>query len=319
MVRRKGTTITRTFDTKVEAEEWAKATEGRIVAGLPAAPVRMSRNPDKMSDLFDRYAREISPTRAGCRWEQIRLARLARDFDMLPADCDPSVLAEWRDKRLETCSALTVNRELNLISAVFTRAIKEWGLKIAANPVQRIMRPKNPRERTRRVSEAERAAIIAQLGWDGASQPVTLQQWIAWTFDLALATMMRQGELLRMTWRYVHLDRKVVHLPKTKNGAPRDVPLSSRAIALFRLLTPGAPDQHVVPVDQGTFGKYFRTAVDVAGIDNLHFHDTRREAITQASKRLNIAELTAASGHRSVKSLMVYYAPDPTDIADKLG
>src|SRR5690606_13631800 len=46
---------------------------------------------------------------------------------------------------------------------------------------------------------------------------------------LALETGMRRGELLGLTWENVDLDAGVAHLPLTKNGDSRDVPLSRRA------------------------------------------------------------------------------------------
>jgi hypothetical protein len=77
--------------------------------------------------------------------------------------------------------------------------------------------------------------------------------------------------------------------------------------------------RRVVPVEAGTFGVYFRKAVQAVGID-LHFHDTRREALTRTAEKLtNVAELARASGHRGTRSLMVYYEPDVGDMADKLG
>ena len=91
-------------------------------------------------------------------------------------------------------------------------------------------------------------------------------------------------------------------------------------MALLTMLETGLPEARVVPVNAGTFGAYFRKAVKAAGITDLHFHDTRREALTRTSKKLsNVAELARASGHRDLRSLMVYYEPDPTDLADKLG
>lgn len=319
-VRVGGQLLTKTLDTEAQAKAWAAAEERRIVAGETPAQVRKMPTDLAMTDLLDRYAREVSPTKGGARWELIRLHALAKSFPGRAVDVDGAALAEWRDARLKQVSAGSVNRELNLISAVFTRAIKEWRLPIATNPARTIMWPRNPHPRKRRVSDAERAAIIEALGWDGVSEPVELRQWVGWTFILALETMMRQGEILRLTWRHVHADRKFCHLPKTKNGHPRNVPLSSRALALFAMLRNGGPDNNVAPVDPGTFGVYFRRAVHAAGIKDLHFHDSRREALTRtAAKITNIAELARASGHRGTASLMVYYEPDVTDIADKLG
>jgi integrase len=321
-IRRKGhDTIARTFDTKADAEAWAEREEARLLAGVSVAQIRAMPSGVTVAALFARYAKEISPAKGGCRWEQIRLARLARDFDGIQATgLDGPAMAEWRDRRLKQVSAASVNRELALIGSVYTRAIKEWRLPLAANPVHQIMRPELPRPRTRRVSDAERATIIRYLGWDGKSEPKDIRQRIAWGFCLALETMMRQGEILRLTWQHVHLDRKFCHLPETKNGDARNVPLSSAAIALFGLLPRGPDTARVLPVNAGTFGIMFREAVTDAEIVDLHFHDTRREALTRASKKLsNVAELARASGHRELRSLMIYFQPDATDLADKLG
>jgi integrase len=50
----------------------------------------------------------------------------------------------------------------------------------------------------------------------------------------AVETAMRRGEILGMEWQHVH--ERHVHLPRTKNGTARNVPLSSRARALIGLL-----------------------------------------------------------------------------------
>ena len=50
------------------------------------------------------------------------------------------------------------------------------------------------------------------------------------------------------------------------------------------------------------------------------FHDSRHEAATRLSAKLaNVLELSAVTGHRSLKSLKRYYNPTPADIANKLG
>lgn len=320
MVRRRGQVKTRTFDTEREARTWAEAEEARVIAGKPEPAPALIPATVTVADLMDRYAREISPDKGGYLWEIVRLRKLGPSFTMPAADLGGADVAEWRDKRLREVSAATVNRELNLISAVLTQAMKEWRLPLTANPVRAIRRPRQTAARRRRVADHERASIIQVLGWDGLAVPRSLEQWVAWAFCLALETIVRQGEILRLTWEHVHTDRKFVHLPKTKNGHPRNVPLSSRAVALFDLLERGEPKARVVPVNAGTFGLYFRAAVKSVGIADLHFHDTRREALTRTSKKLsNVAELARASGHRDLRSLMVYYEPDPTDLADKLG
>ena len=53
------------------------------------------------------------------------------------------------------------------------------------------------------------------------------------TIRLALATAMRRGEIADLTWDCVSIDRRSAHLPVTKNGHARTVPLSSAAVAVL--------------------------------------------------------------------------------------
>jgi integrase len=52
---------------------------------------------------------------------------------------------------------------------------------------------------------------------------------------------------------------------------------------------------------------------------DLHFHDSRAEAIFRLSKRLDVLELARMVGHRDPRSLMLYYATTADELADKLG
>ena len=322
LVRRRGQpAISRTFNSYADAEAWAATTEAEILAGRRPVDAAATADGQTVADLLARYAREVSPSKRGARWEVIRLALLQRapQLQRPVAGFEPADLAEWRDARAAQVSAASVNRELNLISAVFTHAIREWRVRLPANPVHMVARPRNPRARTQRVPPEAAAAICAALGWAGDAAPVGLSQWAAFAFRLALATAMRKGEVLAVTWGHVHLSRGFLHLPVTKNGDARDVPLSSSAVALLRLLPAGAPHARVVPIASGTLDAIFREAVRAAGWSGLRFHDSRREATSQFATRVTILELMRITGHRSMKSLAVYYAEDAGALAAKLG
>ena len=54
-------------------------------------------------------------------------------------------------------------------------------------------------------------------------------------------------------------------------------------------------------------------------LENLHFHDARREALTRLAKIYSPMELAKISGHRDLRILLnTYYAPTVEDLADKL-
>lgn len=318
-VRLNGQNIGRTFDTEALAKTWADKTEDRIRGGAKAAQIVKTPSNMTVAALFDRYAEEVSPGKGGGRWEIVRLRALRRapEFQIAATAIDGADLAVWRDGRLKTVKASTVNRDLNLISAVFSRAIFEWRLALGKNPVSDMQRPPQPKHRDRRVSDDERDAVVLELGWDGKSAPADLNEWAAWAFVFALETAMRQGEILGMRKGNVH--PRHVHLPKTKNGDARNVPLSTKALALLALLPQGGVGERVVPLESGTCGAYFRAAARGAGIRDLHFHDARHEAITRFAAKLSIMELARVSGHRDTRMLLGYYHPDPGDLAGKLG
>jgi integrase len=50
---------------------------------------------------------------------------------------------------------------------------------------------------------------------------------------LAIETAMRRGEMLDLRWQHIDLVRCVAHLPLTKNGDSRDIPLSRHAVAIL--------------------------------------------------------------------------------------
>lgn len=324
-VRRRGKALSATFDTKAEAERWAIRTESQMLDGIvPQAPARRTVEPagETAADVFQRYADEVSPKKRGGRWEQVRLRGFIAKYPVfqnaVAAITGPDI-ADWRDVRLVSVSASTVNRELCLLSTIFTHAMKEWRLGLTANPCSLVSKPRKPRSRTQRVSADERKLIIKQLGWDGHSEPVTSAHWVGFAFYLALETAMRKGEILSLQWSDIDFAARHAHLDMTKNGDERYVPLSKAAIALLQIVKEPPTDAAVVPVQTGYFDKLFREAKQTAGLKHIHFHDSRREAATtMAAKLSNVLELAAVTGHKSLAMLQVYYKPKAADLAARL-
>ena len=115
---------------------------------------------------------------------------------------------------------------------------------------------------------------------------------------------MRRGELLELRWEHVHLAKRIVHLPVTKNGESRDVPLSRRATdtltALSKHKQPNA--DLVFPMSGNSVRLAFERLRARAKMADFHFHDLRHEAITRLFERgLNIAEVSAISGHKELR------------------
>lgn len=296
-----------TFATKQQAAAWALQREAELIgARLPEHTVQ---------DALQRYAREVSPKKKGERWEILRLRLLERDriaAVRLPA-LRPIHVAEWRERRLQAVTGASVRREMNLLQSVFKACRKDWGW-LAVDPVKDVDRPPNPPGRRRRIAQDEIDRVTLALGYDGGA-PETMSDRVALAFLLAIETAMRSGEILGLRWEDV--GEKSVTLPRTKNGDVRRVPLSPRAREIVALLPRG--DGFVFGLDAGARDALFRKARDRAEIPNLHFHDSRAEAIWRLSKKLDVMELARVIGHRDLKSLLHYYHADADDLADRLG
>ncbi|EBU1141618.1 tyrosine-type recombinase/integrase, partial [Salmonella enterica] len=98
--------------------------------------------------------------------------------------------------------------------------------------------------------------------------------------SLALTTAMRQGEILSLRWEHIDLQHGVAHLPVTKNGSVRDVPLSRRARQLLQQLSVRLSGP-VFHYKSSGFKSAWRAALQHLKIENLHFHDLRHEAISR--------------------------------------
>ena len=149
---------------------------------------------------------------------------------------------------------------------------------------------------------------------------------------LALETAMRQGEMLALIWGHVDFSIPAAHLPRTKNGHKRNVPLSKKAVQILRWilknnvgtaakdLTAGEKKLHVFPTTASAVKQAWERVVERANIEDLHFHDLRHEAISRMAARIpNALALASITGHRDMQMLKRYYHPKAEDLAKMLG
>ena len=310
----KGVRETSSFATKAEANRWIA--EREVVLHKQSST---GINTDKTSnDAFERYLVEVSVHKRGAKWEEIRLGAIAKHKigkvalgDIKLCDITADILGQWRDLRLLTVAGSTVNREMNLLSHVFTTARREWKW-IAESPTADVRRPKDPIPRDRRISDDEIERICFALGYNGDVK--TKSEAIAVAFLFAIETAMRAGEICGLTWE--HINGNVAHLPQTKNGTKRDVPLSPRAIELLNTLQ--KDNETCFGVSTASLDALFRKAKSRALIEDLTFHDSRHEAITRLAKKLGVLDLARMVGHKDLRMLQIYYNETAKEIAEKL-
>ena len=308
LVKKKGFgQIGRTFDTKAEAEAWAKITEAEMVRGVYFS--RKEAEGTTLSEALDRYEREISSLKKGHLQEKKRIRSwkahpLANRF---LATIQGKDIATWRDARIKSgSSANTVRLDLAIISHLFEIARKEWGMEGLHNPVKSIRLPSPPAGRDRRLHPGELEKLLECLSEE-------MQQVVRF----ALETAMRRGELTGMTWEMVDLKKRTVTLPDTKNGQKRIVPLSSVAVTILKeRLNTRRIDGKVWGIGLDAISQDFAKACQKAGISGLHFHDLRHEATSRLFELgLDATKVKNITGHKTYSMLTRYTHLKAEDIA----
>ena len=118
-IRRKGYPAQRkTFETKSDAQAWARMIESEIDRGIFVSRVEAERT--AFHQLIDRYISEIAPKHKGAYSEIKRLEALKRHplATRIVATLTSSDFARYRDERLKIRKGNTVKRELALFQCV---------------------------------------------------------------------------------------------------------------------------------------------------------------------------------------------------------
>ena len=303
--RRGQTALSKSFHNKADAIKWARNVESQLDLGTLAPKQTMPR----LMPMLERYVEEVTPTKKGESQERFRAAQLKRTklAAMYMDKITGEVVAQYRDQRLTEVSNNTVRLELAFLSVVFEQCRKEWGLALS-NPVKQIRMPKPGKPRQRRLEAGEEDALLAACKASGAHY---LHSFVV----LAIETGMRFGELAGVIRANVNFEKRTIYLPDTKNGEPRTVPLSTRALNAIHAL-PTSINGRLFGVKAGSIRSAYLIAVQnaqatrpdsVTFLRGLRFHDLRHEAVTRLfEKGLNPIEVGMVSGHKTLSMLQRY-------------
>lgn len=211
--------------------------------------------------------------------ERLREARTARDVHN----------HEGRKGSNRIGGVTAANRDLRLLRAAFNWALRtgyveQSPFKRGGEPTVRLT---GERARSRRLQAGEEERLLPACGTH--LRPLV---------EAALETGCRRGEVLGLQWSQVQLEgRAELHLPagKTKTGKARRVPVSSRLKQILEMRRDGLRATLELKDDERLAGTLYvfgneigqkvdsiktawRLACQRATLEDLHFHDLRREA-----------------------------------------
>ncbi|WP_421955130.1 site-specific integrase [Polaromonas sp.] len=339
--------LSKTFDTKIDAMDWAREVERKIKRGEidDLNPVTQRTT---VAQAVTSYRTNVLPTlaRQGKGGAAVHLRRIESKFGSLFVSALRSpginVWALELGTGIDQLGSASIVHHLNTFSALIRHAQTVLGVHIpAGNPVKLVTRPATAAARDRVLRDGEFDLLIRAARDPGDGPGMQPSAMLEPMIRLALATTMRQGELLALRREWINLKTRVLQLPAdaTKNGDSRTVALSSEALKVLRTV-PTHISGRVFGCwkDASSFSKPWQRLVkrakriyaddclsngrkaDPRILENLRFHDLRHHATTELfSKGLNPFEVASMTGHKSMQMLKRYTHVDAAKLAQKLG
>lgn len=180
-------------------------------------------------------------------------------------------------RREEQAAPKTINNELALLSHAFNMAKREWKW-CDNNPVEGVTRETVKNQIERWLSNEEEVNLLR-----AASAPMSE------IITFAIATGMRQGEIINLQWPEVDLGRRTIIITEQKNGEISTIPLNEKAVEVLRSRARVRQLQHPHVFwssnghkwDARNLLDHFYRALEKSGVKSFRFHDLRHTFATR--------------------------------------
>jgi len=240
-----------------------------------------------------------------------RMARLLEWFRDRAAD---SITPQEIERKLEQAiqeegwAPATCNRHRALLSLIYRLGIRNG--KVSANPARLVRhRPEN-NARMRWLSAEEEKRLREVMQGNYAEHVPEL--------DLALNTGLRLSEMYGLTWENVNLSRRILTVPRSKNGEMRHVPLNGAALAALKALSErGNSAGRVIRNSKGEPlaepRHWFEPAIREAGIEDFTWHCLRHTFASRlVMAGVDLRTVQELLGHKTIAMTVRYSHVAPT-------
>ncbi|HXQ32868.1 MAG TPA: site-specific integrase [Anaerolineales bacterium] len=212
----------------------------------------------------------------------------------------PAMIEQFKAHRYQKGKApATINRELSVLSKVFTVAIRLE--EAESNPCQNVERFALDNQRVRYLTEEEEHPLFEAIGDDQLLRDVV---------TVGLHTGMRRGEIFNLKWFDVDFGRGILQIRKTKTKLNRTVPMNTRVRDVLTLQPRTSEYVFTSPRTKGRLvdlKKGFNAARLAAGIPDFQLRDLRHSCATRLSdcgeELVTVAEIL---GHTDIRMTKRY-------------
>ena len=126
--------------------------------------------------------------------------------------------------------------------------------------------------------------------------------------------------MLNAKWEHMNWEDQTLHIPVTKNGHARTIPLTTEGVCILRELRgDGNHPGNMFPLSMEAVKLSWVRLTKRAKIEDLHFHDLRHEAVSRFFERgLAVPEVALISGHKDIRMLLRYTHLKAENVGKKL-
>ena len=355
-IRRSGfPTLTKTFRTKNRAKMWANEKESNIdqakVFGKEQLklPSKLQRNVEPTIDQVILSYRQLHTSGKkkmnGSKFQTLGLS-MRELHGIKISELTTDTMYGYADDRLSRVSVSTLKRQCLAIGQAIRWSRKTVYRKVIKHDpwpdVMEFLTEEGmigqSEERDRRLYKTPPDFAKLPKNFEGNEEDLLLytclNMWgklyyLYWMVRIAIAGAMREGEIHRMQWSLLDLDKNVQVIKARKDpNRPKDqhVPitpeLKKTLLEYRKICRPG--DYLFTEIEKtASIGKQFKKVTDKLGYPakELTFHDLRHEAISRLFERkpqLSIPEVAKISGHKTWSQLKRYTHLQAEDVAKKM-
>lgn len=315
----KGKRVTRVVDNLTIARETEAAIKGDMVRG--EFEIMQDRKAPTLGEVWAKYlpwAMEHKKSWKSDLWYyrmhlEPRFGKKSLDA-ISPIDIErmKTELRKGVNKRGKPFAAATIKHQLVIIRRLYNLA-RKWGLYEGKNPIESVSMPKLDNQQTEFLTDEELTRLLD-----------TLETWpfkdtVAF-IKLALFTGLRRGELFKLQWDDVDLERGMLTLRDPKSGKTENIPVSMKALEVLKSLEVTSP--FVFPGKDGKqrveFNGPWQRIRKAAGLpEGFRFHGLRHHfASTLVSNGVDLLVVARLLTHKDSKTTQRYAHLAPGAIRD---
>jgi len=280
-----------------DAEKLLVLRKSEVLRGVYRQPVKIT-----LGEFGERYLEHAKTNKRSWLRDQQMREHLYSFFgkDRPLGEVTPLAIEGYKSRRRTEVSGSTVNRELALLKRMFNLAIA-WDLFLSGNPVRKVKFFREFNTGLRIVSPEEEESLLRN------ASPY-LQDLIRF----ALNTGLRTGEIFRLRWSNVDLEKGILTVFATKTQKIREVPINTETRKVLEAWWLAKKNEFVFynPETGAPFMDLkngFTRACRRAGISGVTWHTLRHTFASRLVNRgVDIVTVKELLGHSSLSVTMRY-------------